>query len=134
MGARSVDPDPWEVGKVRRFLPSLVIAGALCAVVVPAANADPGSNNPVVQYRTFSCDDGSTYNAGFVGVAPGNFFLVNSTSMFALKVFTEIFPDGTVKTFNYGIPGFDPSSLVTCSYTDPQGVFNVFSGFFTPRT
>jgi hypothetical protein len=54
--------------------------------------------------------------------------------MFAIKVFTEVFPSGEVKTFNYGIPGFDPSSLVTCSYTDPQGVFNIFSGFLTPRS
>ena len=54
--------------------------------------------------------------------------------MFAIKVFTEYFPEGGSKTFNYGIPGFDPGTLVTCSYTDPLGVLNVFSGFFTPRS
>jgi hypothetical protein len=54
--------------------------------------------------------------------------------VFAIKVFTEYFPSGEVKTFNYGYRGFDPSTLVTCQYTDPQGVFNLFSGFFTPRS
>jgi hypothetical protein len=119
---------------MKRLVLSLVLAGVLLGVTAASASADPGSNNPQVQYRTFTCDNGNTYNAGFVGVAPGNFFLVDSTSMFAIKVFTEVFPSGEVKTFNYGIPGFDPSSLITCSYTDPQGVFNIFSGFITPRT
>ncbi len=119
---------------MKRLVLPLVLASVLVGFTAAAASADPGSNNPIVQYRTFSCDNGNTYNAGFVGVAPGNFFLVDSTSMFAIKVFTEIFPDGTVKTFNYGIPGFDPGSLLTCSYTDPQGVFNIFQGFLTPRS
>jgi len=119
---------------MKGFVLLLVLAGALMAFTAASASADPGSNNPQVQYRTFSCDNGNTYDAGFVGVAPGNFFLVDSTSMFVLKVFTEILPDGTIKTFNYGIPGFDPSSLVTCSYTDPEGIFNIFQGFLTPRS
>jgi hypothetical protein len=119
---------------MNRLVLSLVLAGVLLGFTAASASADPGSNNPQVQYRTFSCDNGNTYSAGFVGVAPGNFFLVDSTSVFAIKVFTEVFPSGEVKTFNYGIPGFDPSSLVTCQYTDPQGVFNIFSGFLTPRS
>ena len=119
---------------MKRVVVVLVLVGVVFGLTVASASADPGSNNKNVQYRTFSCDNGNTYNAGFVGVAPGNFFLVGSTSMFALKVFTEIFPDGTTKTFNYGIPGFDPSSLLTCWYTDPQGVFNIFQGFLTPRS
>jgi hypothetical protein len=112
-----------------------LIALVLTAVVaVPVASADPGSNNPQVQYRTFSCDNGQTYQAGFVSPVSGNFFLVDSTNTFAIKVFTEYFPGGGSETFNYGYRGFDPSSLVTCSYTDPEGVLNVFSGFFTPRS
>jgi len=120
---------------MRRLLTAgLVTLGLAIVIPIPAVLADPGGTNPIVQYRTFSCDNGNTYNAGFVGVASGNFFLVDSTSVFAIKVFTEIFPDGTVKTFNYGIPGFDTGSLVTCSYTDPAGVFNIFSGFVTPSS
>lgn len=112
----------------------LFVLALTSMTIVPLASADPGANNPKVQYRTFGCDNGQTYKAAFVGVAPGNFLLVDSTDIFAIKVFTEIFPDGTTKTFNYGIPGFDPSSLITCSYTDPQGIENVFSGFITPRS
>lgn len=119
---------------MKRLVLPLALASFLLGSTAAAASADPGSNNPIVQYRTFSCDNGNTYNVGFVGVASGNFFLVDSTSVFAIKVFTEIFPDGTVKTFNYGIPGFDPSSLLTCSYTDPQGVLNIFEGFLTPSS
>jgi hypothetical protein len=119
---------------MRRLVLLLAVVGGVFGFAVASASADPGANNPIVQYRSFSCDNGATYRAGFVGVAPGNFFLVDTTSVFVLKVFTEIFPDGTTETFNYGIPGFDPGSLVTCSYTDPQGVRNVFSGFLTPRS
>jgi hypothetical protein len=120
---------------MRRLLGIGLLALILTAVgTVPAASADPGSNNPQVQYRTFSCDNGQTYTAGFVGFASGNFFLVDSTSTFAIKEFTEYFPSGGSQTFNYGYPGFDSSSLVTCSYTDAEGVLNVFSGFFTPRS
>jgi len=119
---------------LRRTFGAGLIALALAAVTMhPVASADPGSNNPRVQYRTFSCDDGNTYTASFVGFASGSFHLVDSTRIFAIKIFTEYFPSGEIKTFNYGVRGFDPSSLVTCSYTDPEGVRNVFSGFFTPR-
>jgi hypothetical protein len=120
---------------MRRLLGVGLLALALASVTaLPVASADPGSNNPQVQYRTFACDNGNTYTGGFVSPVSGNFFLVGTTSVFAFKVFTEIFPDGTVKTFNYGYRGFDLSTLITCSYTDQQGVFNVFSGFITPRS
>jgi hypothetical protein len=119
---------------MKRVVLLTMLVGVLLGIPVDSASAEPGSNNQNVQYRTFSCDNGTTYNAGFVGVAPGNFFLVDSTSVFAVKVFTEYFPGGGSKTFNYGIPGFDPSTLLTCSYTDPQGIYNVFQGFLTPRS
>jgi hypothetical protein len=119
---------------MNRLVLALALVGVLLGFGAAAVSADPGSNNPKAQYRTFSCDDENTYSAGYVGVAPGNFFLVGTTSMFVLKVFTEYLPSGEVKTFNYGIPGFDPSELITCSYTDPAGTYNVFSGFVTPRS
>jgi hypothetical protein len=97
---------------------------------VASASADPGSNNPQVQYRTFTCDNGNTYSGGFVGFASADFFIVDSTTTFAIKVFTEYLPSGPV-TFYTGIQGY-PGPLVTCSYTDPQGILNVFSGFLTP--
>lgn len=116
-------------------LGSLVVTLALGGMIaLPVARADPGDDNSRVQYRIFTCDNGESYDAGFVGVASGSFFLVDSTSVFAIKVFTEVLPLGEVKTFNYGIAGFDPSTLVTCSYTEPQGVLNIFSGFFTPSS
>ncbi len=115
---------------MRRFLFLLVVAGALVAPTVASASADPGSNNPQVQYRTFTCDNGNTYSGGFVGFASADFFIVDSTTTFAIKVFTEYLPSGPV-TFYTGIQGY-PGPLVTCSYTDPQGILNVFSGFLTP--
>jgi len=119
---------------MKRLVLLLVLGAMLLGVAAASADADPGSSNPKAQYRTFSCDDGNTYNGGFVGFASGSFFVIDSTTVFAIKVFTEYFPGGGSKTSNYGIPGFDPGSLVTCSYTDPEGVLNVFSGFFTPRS
>ena len=118
---------------MHRLVPFSVLACLAVGLGASSAAADPGRNNPVVQYRTFSCDNGKSYSAGFVGPS-ANFFLTDSAGVFVLKVFAEIFPSGEVKTFNYGIRGFDPSSLLTCSYTDPQGVFNVFQGFLTPRS
>jgi hypothetical protein len=118
---------------MRRFVLLLVAASLLLLFAVASASADPGTSNPQVQYRTFSCDDGKTYSGGFVGFASADFFVAGSTSTFAIKVFTEFLPSGP-KTFYTGISGFDPSMLVTCSYTDTEGIFNVFSGFFTPRS
>ena len=119
---------------MKRLVLLLVLARILFGFAVASASADPGASNPQVHYRTFSCDNGNTYSGGFVGFASGSFFVIDSTTVFAIKVFTEYFPEGGSKTFNYGIPGFDPGTLVTCSYTDPLGVLNVFSGFFTPRS
>jgi hypothetical protein len=117
---------------MRRFVFLLVAAAALMALTVAPASADPGSNNPQVQYRTFTCDNGNTYSGGFVGIAPADFFIDGSTNTFAIKVFTEFLPSGP-ETFYTGIQGY-PGPLVTCSYTDPEGIFNVFSGFFTPKS
>ena len=75
----------------------------------------------------------ATYDAAFIGVAPGNFLLGNTSSVFVLKVFSLIWPSGEQKTYNYGLPGFTDKPLLTCSYVDPQGLLNVFSGFITPR-
>jgi hypothetical protein len=108
------------------------LVAALALSAAPAA-ADPGPNNPKAQLRTFSCSDQNTYTGAFVGKAPANFLLVDSTNVFAIKQFTEFLPEGP-KTFNTGINGFDPNSLITCSYTDPAGVFNIFTGFITPST
>ncbi len=117
---------------MQRSLAVAVLASSLVsAIAVPAASADPGSTNPVVQYRTLTCSDGRTYQAGFVG--PGaDFFLVASTDVYVLKELTLYFPGGGSETFDYGIKGFDNSQLVDCWYTDPQGVFTVGQGFFTP--
>jgi hypothetical protein len=118
---------------MKRFVLALVLAGALFGLTVASASADPGGNNPNVQYRTFSCNDGKTYTGGFVGIA-ANFFLLDSTSVFVFKDFTTISPSGEIKTYNYGIKGFDPARLLTCTYTDPQGAFNIFHGFLTPKS
>jgi hypothetical protein len=117
-----------------RIATAVLVAAAALTAFASAAVADPPPNNPQVQYRSFSCDDGTTYDGGFVGASSGTFFLVASTRTFAVKVFTEIFPSGEVKTFNYGVAGFENKELLTCSYTDPAGVRNVFQGFLTPRT
>jgi hypothetical protein len=121
---------------MKRLLGIGLLALVLTTVIaVPVASADPGSNNPKVQYRTIDCDNGFSYDVGFVSPVSGTFFLVDSTNTFAIKEFTvDPFGEfGEPQTFNYGINGFDPSSLLTCSYTDPEGVFNLFSGFITPR-
>ena len=104
---------------------------ALGVIAGPAGAAPTNSKNAFAGMAM--CDNGQSYSAGFVGPS-ASFFLVDSTSKFVMKIFTEIFPDGTSKTFNYGIKGFDSKSLLTCSYTDPQGVFNIFQGFLTPRS
>ena len=120
---------------MRRSLAAAMLAAPLLgALAVPVASADPGAANPNVQYRTLTCSDGNTYAAGFVGFSSGNFFIVGSTSVYALKSLTLIYPSGEQQTFNYGLPGFDPSQLVTCWYTDPRGVLTIGQGFFTPRS
>lgn len=120
----------------RSFVAVLVAAGLLelalaAAITVPGASADPGRNNKNLQVRTFTCDDGNTYTGTFVGL-PANFNLVGSTNVFAMKILTLYLPSGAV-TYNYGIKGFASSPLISCSYTDPAGVFTTFSGWITPR-
>jgi hypothetical protein len=116
---------------MKRFVLLLVLAGALMAFAVASASADPrtSGNNPQVQYRTFTCDNDQTYSGGFVGFAAADFFINGTTRTFAIKVFTVF--TSPQQTFYTGIQGY-PGPLITCSYTDPQGIFNVFSGFFTP--
>jgi hypothetical protein len=118
---------------MKGFVLLLVLAGALMAFTAASATADPGTsgNNPQVQYRTFTCDNGQTYSGGFVGFAAADFFINGTTSTFAIKVFT-VFTSPS-QTFNTGIQGY-PGPLITCSYTDPQGIFNIFSGFLTPNS
>jgi hypothetical protein len=117
---------------MKQLLLLLVLGAALMTFAVASAYADAG-NSTQAQVRTFSCDNGNTYTGGFVGIAAADFFIVGTNDTFAIKIFTEFLPSGP-KTFNTGINGFDPSTLITCSYTDPQGIFNVFSGFLTPRS
>jgi hypothetical protein len=104
---------------------------------VASATADPSTSgsNPQAQYRTFTCSDGNTYSGGFVGFSSANFFIIGSTGTFAIKVFSEYTsPGGTlIATFPTGIQGY-PGPLLTCTYTDPQGIYNVFEGFFTPKS
>jgi hypothetical protein len=71
----------------------------------------------------------------FVGVAPASFLLVGTTDVFVIKTFTEYTAPGgqVIFTHDSGIKGFDPSTLIACHYTDAAGIYNVFSGFITPR-
>jgi hypothetical protein len=103
---------------MKRFVLLLVLTGALTAFAVASASADPGTsgNNPRVQYRTFSCDNGQTYSGGFVGFAAADFFVNRTRQTFAIKVFTVF--SSPPKTFYTGIQGY-PGPLITCSYTDP---------------
>jgi hypothetical protein len=127
--------DSREVKEVKRFLLLLILTGVLFGFSAASATADPSTsgNNPKTQYRTFSCNDGNSYSGGFVGFASADFFIIGSTGTFAIKVFSEYTsPGGTlIATFYTGIQGY-PGPLLTCTYTDPQGIYNVFQGFFTP--
>lgn len=119
---------------MRRLFGVVVVVLALASVIaLPVANAG-GDSSPQAQFRTFSCDDGNTYTGGYVSPVSGEFFLVDSTSVFAFKIYTIYNLDGTVQTFNYGYRGFDSSTLITCSYIDPDGDLDVFSGWITPRS
>jgi hypothetical protein len=118
---------------MKRLVLLLAVAGVSMAFTIASATADPGTsgNNPQVQYRTFTCDNGQAYSGGFVGVAAADFFINGTIRTFAIKVFTEF--TSPPKTFYTGIQGY-PGPLITCSYTDPEGIFNIFSGFFTPNS
>jgi hypothetical protein len=101
---------------MKGFVLTLVLAGALLAFTVASASADPGSTNPQVQYRTFTCDNGNTYSGGFVGIAPADFFIVGTADTFAIKIFTEVLPSGP-KTF---IPGSRASTPARSSHARTQ--------------
>jgi len=118
---------------MRRPLSVALVVVASLSVAAAPAQAAPVTSSPKAQFRSFACDNGATYDAAFIGVAPGNFLLINTSSVFVLKVFTLIWPSGKQKTYNYGLPGFTDKPLLTCSYVDPQGLLNVFSGFITPQ-
>jgi hypothetical protein len=118
---------------MKRFALLLVLAGAMTTFSVTAASADQGTSghNPKVQFRTFTCDNHQTYTGGFVGPHAANFFISGTTSTFAIKSFTVL--TSPSQTFETGIQGY-PGPLITCWYTDPQGISNVFSGFITPNS
>ncbi len=120
---------------MKRFVLALALVCAVFAVSAASASADPGSNNPKVQYRTFQASDGNTYMGAFVGVGPASFLLVGTTNVFAIRSFTEYTAPGGQVLFSkqYGTQGIDPGTLITGWYTDPKGVYNVFTGFITPR-
>jgi hypothetical protein len=118
---------------MKRFALLLALAGALTTFSVTAASADPGTggNNPKVQFRTFTCNNGQTYAGGFVGPFAANFFINGTTSTFAIKEFIVL--TSPTQTFRTGIQGY-PGPLIMCSYTDPQGISNDLFGFITPNS
>lgn len=107
------------------------LVAALALSAAPAA-ADPGPHSPQAQARTLTCD-GNTYTGGFVGNAQAAFYIDGTTSVFAIKQLIVFDPSGT-QTFNTGINGFDTKPLTTCTYTNPEGIFHIAKGFFTPRS
>ena len=113
-----------------------LIAGGLLLVAAPAV-ADPGSNNPNTVTRTLACDNGRTVAATFAGENGSNFNVSIDESVFIYKriVFDRLplGPSANDETDDRGIQAFDPSSLVTCTYTTPSGTHVTAIGFFTPR-
>ena len=112
-----------------------LIAGGLL-VAVPAM-ADPGSNNPNTVTRTLACDNGRTVVTTFAGENGSNFNVSVDQSVFVYQQIVidrlPLGPGGVDETDNRGINGFDPASLVTCTYTTASGTFVTVVGFFTPR-
>jgi hypothetical protein len=121
------------VETMKHKIMGVTIAGAglvaALASATPAA-ADPGPHSPQANPRTLMCD-GHTYTGGFVGNAQADFYIDGSTKTFAIKRLTILDPSGT-QIFNTGINGFDTKPLITCTYTNPDGVFHIAEGFFTP--
>jgi hypothetical protein len=110
-------------------------AGLVAALALSAApaSADPGTHSPQAQPRTLTCDDGNTYSAGFVGGAQAAFYIDGTTSVFVLKQLIVFDPSGT-QIFNTGINGKGTQPLITCTYTNPEGIFHIAKGFFTSRS
>ena len=106
------------------------LVAALALSAAPAA-ADPGPHSPQAQPRTLTCD-GNTYTGGFVGNNQATFYIDGTTSVFAIKQLIIFDPSGT-QTFNTGINGVG-HPLITCTYTNPQGIFHIANGFFTPAS
>jgi len=98
-----------------------------------APTADVSSNNPNSATRVLNCDNGQSVTVRFADGANSNFQVTSSTGVFAVKMLILVFPSGEIITKDTGIQGFDPSSLVTCRYTNPQGIQVTVTGFFTPR-
>jgi len=113
-----------------------LLVGGLLLIAAPAV-ADPGSNNPNTLTRTLACDNGRTVSATFAGEAGSNFNVSIDQSVFIYKRIVidrpPLGPGGDDETDDRGIDAFDPSSLVTCTYTTPSGNFVTVVGFFTPR-
>ena len=120
---------------LRRTCLGLIVGGLL--VTAPAL-ADPGSNNPNTLTRTLACDNGRTVQATFAGEAGSNFNVTVDESVFIYKRIVidrvPLGPGGDDEVDDRGIDAFDPSSLVTCTYTTPSGSFVTVIGFFTPRS
>ena len=108
---------------LRRTCLGLIVGGLL--VTAPAL-ADPGSNNPNTLTRTLACDNGRTVQATFAGEAGSNFNVTVDESVFIYKRIVidrvPLGPGGDDEVDDRGIDAFDPSSLVTCTYTTPSGV------------
>jgi hypothetical protein len=113
-----------------------LIAGGLLLIAAPAV-ADPGSNNPNTVTRTLACDNGRTVATTFAGENGSNFNVSIDESVFIYKRIVidrlPLGPGGDDETDDRGIQAFDPTSLVTCTYTTPSGTFVTVVGFFTPR-
>ena len=112
-----------------------LIAGGLL-VAVPAV-ADPGSKNPNTVTRTLACDNGRTVVTTFAGENGSNFNVSVDESVFVYQQIVidrlPLGPGGVDETDDRGIQAFDPTSLVTCTYTTASGTFVTVVGFFTPR-
>jgi hypothetical protein len=121
---------------LRRALIIGLLAGGLL-VLSSSAVADPGSNNPNTLTRTLACDNGRTVVATFAGEAGSNFNVAIDESVFIYQRIVIDRPPlgsgGDDETDDRGIGGFDPASLVTCTYTTPSGNFVTVIGFFTPK-
>jgi hypothetical protein len=118
---------------------TLTIGLLACGLLVlsSSAVADPGGNNPNTLTRTLACDNGRTVVATFAGEAGSNFNVSTDESVFIYQRIVidraPLGPGGDDETDDRGIRGFDPASLVTCTYTTPSGSFVTVIGFFTPR-
>ncbi len=117
---------------MRRLISAVALATIVAGSLAGPTSADPGSSTNA-QYRALPCSDGNSYRAWFVGPS-ASFHLAGSTSMYVLSsiAISDSPSDPPFFVKDYGKAGVEPDSLVTCTYTDPQGLYNVLVGFFTP--